>query len=112
MSFSALPVELTEWICSYCNPKEIRNLRSTCHSIKSVADKYIFQELVLFPTLESLEAARNIVQADSGRWASHPRGLWLQADRLEFFDFEGWRDKVESDFEEEPTRNLIIPISS
>ncbi|PPJ61244.1 hypothetical protein CBER1_06712 [Cercospora berteroae] len=94
MSFAELPVELREMICVHCDLFQIKALRLTCHSLRNVADDYLFAEIVTVMTIDSMEAARNV--ADHPKFRTQPRTLWFQGDRLRQLEFYEWKSKLAS----------------
>ncbi|CAK1357528.1 hypothetical protein CB0940_07742 [Cercospora beticola] len=97
MSFVELPTELIEMICVRCSLDEIKALRLTCHSLRNVADDYLFPEIVTVMTIDSMKAAWQIAQHP--KFCKQPRLLYFQGDTSEPLKFEEWRAKLESQIE-------------
>lgn len=92
MSFTELPAELIDMICSNCSVLQIKALRLTCQSLRNVADDYLFPEIMTLMTKDSMEAARRV--AEHPKFCKQPTTLWVQGDRGEPLDFEDWKAKV------------------
>lgn len=88
MALDSLPDELIGMICAFCGMPEIQSLRSTCRTIRKVADEYLLPEVVLFMNRDSLTACNGLT--------AHPvisktvKSLWIQADRLKEMTFRDW----------------------
>lgn len=94
MALDSLPDELIGMICAFCGTTEIQSLRSSCRTIRKVADEYLLPEVVLFMNRDSLAACNGLT--------AHPvisktvKSLWIQADRLKEMTFRDWDEKRNS----------------
>ncbi|USW53791.1 Putative F-box domain-containing protein [Septoria linicola] len=93
MSLDSLPVELLELICEECQLKEIKALRLTSRTLRDVADRHLFSEIVTVMSRTSLHAAQEI--SEDPHFAKQPRVLCIQGDRNRRIDFDTWKAEVE-----------------
>ena len=97
MSFFALPVELIDHICSYCDLSQIKNLRNTCKCIQEVADGHMFDEILAYMTQDSMNDAKAV--ANHPVFRKRPRVLWVQGEMLEQLSYRKWRKQVDRGIE-------------